>query len=142
MMASMNVGRVVAGGLLAGLIINISEFVLNEPILGEKWKEAMEAMNLQEVGTGAIGFFIVTSFVLGLLTVWMYAAMRPRLGAGPKSAMIAGLFVWLLYYGLVNVGIGLMGVFSFDLLGIVLGWSIVEMSIAAVIGCAIYKEAT
>ena len=140
-MASMNVGRVIAGGLLAGLIINISEFVLNQPILGEKWKEAMEAMNLQEVGTGAIGFFIVTSFVLGLLTVWMYAAMRPRLGAGPKSAMIAGLFVWLLYYGLVNVGIGIMGVFSFDLLGIVLGWSIVEMSIAAVIGCAIYKEA-
>ena len=140
-MASMNVGRVVAGGLVAGLVINISEFVLNEPILGEKWKEAMEAMNMQEVGTGAIGFFIVTSFVLGLLTVWMYAAMRPRLGAGPKSAMIAGLFVWLLYYGLVNVGIGLMGVFSFDLLGIVLGWSIVEMSIAAVIGCAIYKEA-
>ncbi len=141
-MASMNVGRVVAGGLLAGLIINISEFVLNQPILGEKWKEAMEAMNLQEPGTTAIGFFIVTSFVLGLLTVWMYAAMRPRLGAGPKSAMIAGLFVWLLYYGLVNVGIGLMGVFSFDLLGIVLGWSVVEMSIAAVAGCAIYKEAT
>ncbi len=140
-MASMNVGRVVAGGLLAGLIINISEFVLNEPILGVKWKEAMEAMDLQEVGTGAIGFFIATGFVLGLLTVWMYAAMRPRLGAGPKSAMIAGLFVWLLYYGLVNVGIGIMGVFSFDLLGIVLGWSIVEMSIAAVIGCAIYKEA-
>ena len=140
-MASMNVGRVVAGGLLAGLFINISEFVLNEPILGEKWKEAMEAMDLQVPGTGAIGFFIVTSFVLGLLTVWMYAAMRPRLGAGPKSAMIAGLFVWLLYYGLVNVSIGLMGVFSFDLLGIVLGWSIVEMSIAAVIGCAIYKEA-
>ncbi len=140
-MASMNVGRVVAGGLLAGLIINISEFVLNQPILGEKWKEAMEAMNLQEPGTGAIGVFIVTGFVLGLLTVWMYAAMRPRLGAGPKSAMIAGLFVWLLYYGLVNVGIGLMGVFSFDLLGIVLGWSIVEMLIAAVIGCAVYKEA-
>ena len=141
-MASMNVGRVVAGGLLAGLVINISEFVLNQPILGEKWKEAMEAMNLQEPGGAAIAFFIVTCFVLGLLTVWMYAAMRPRLGAGPKSAMIAGLFVWLLYYGLVNVGIGLMGVFSFDLLGIVLGWSIVEMSIAAVIGCAIYKEAT
>lgn len=141
-MASMNVGRVVAGGLLAGLIINISEFVLNQPILGEKWKEALEAIDLQEPGTGAIAFFIVTSFVLGLLTVWMYAAMRPRLGAGPKSAMIAGLFVWLLYYGLVNVSIGLMGVFSFDLLGIVLGWSIVEMSIAAVIGCAIYKEAT
>ncbi len=140
-MASMNLGRVVAGGLLAGLIINISEFVLNQPILGEKWKEAMEGMNLQEPGTAAIGFFIVTGFVLGLLTVWMYAAMRPRLGAGPKSAMIAGLIVWLLYYGLVNVGIGLMGVFSFDLLGIVLGWSIVEMSIAAVVGCAIYKEA-
>lgn len=140
-MASMNVGRVVAGGLVAGLIINISEFVLNQPILGQRLEEAMAKLNLEMPGGAAIGFFIVTGFVLGLLTVWMYAAMRPRLGAGPKSAMIAGLIVWLLYYGLVNVGIGIMGVFSFDLLGIVLGWSIVEMSIAAVIGCAIYKEA-
>ena len=141
-MASMNVGRVVAGGLVAGLIINISEFVLNEPVLGAKWKEAMEAMGSQVPGPGAIAFFVVASFVLGLITVWMYAAMRPRLGAGPKSAMIAGLTVWLLYYGLVNLGIGIMGVFSFDILGIVLGWSFVEMSIAAVVGCAIYKEAT
>ena len=140
-MASMNVGRVVAGGLLAGLIINISEFVLNEPILGDKWKEAMEAMNAPVPGGGEIAFFVVCGFVVGLVTVWLYAAMRPRLGAGPKSAITAGLITWLLYYGVANLSFGITGMVGWDIAGVVLGWSFVEMIIASVAGCAIYKEA-
>ena len=141
-MASMNVGRVVAGGLLAGLIITISEFVLNEPILGEKWRAAMEAMNYQEPGNAVIAFFVICGFVLGLVTVWLYAAMRPRLGAGPKSAVIAGLITWLLYYGFVNLSFGITGMFGWDIEGVVLGWTFVEMIIASVVGCAIYTEAS
>ncbi len=141
-MASMNVGRVVAGGLLAGLIINVSEFVLNEPVLGEKWKEALAAMNSPEPGTSEIAFFVICGFVLGLVTVWLYAAMRPRLGAGPKSAVTAGLIAWLLYYGVANLSFGITGMVGWDIAGVVLGWSFVEMLIASVAGCAIYKEAT
>lgn len=140
-MASMNMGRVVAGGLLAGLIITISEYVLNEPILGEKWRAAMEAMNYQEPGNAVIAFFVMCGFVLGLVTVWLYAAMRPRLGAGLKSAVIAGLITWLLYYGFVNLSFGITGMFGWDIEGVVLGWTFVEMIIASVAGCAIYKEA-
>lgn len=140
-MASMNLGRVVGGGLVAGLIINLSEYVLNDPVLGEKWKAASEAMNTPELGTAALVFYVISSFVLGLVTVWMYAAMRPRLGAGAKSAVIAGLIVWLLYYGLVHLGLGIHGIFNWDIAGVILGWSFVEMIIASVAGCAIYKEA-
>ncbi len=35
-MGKINMARVILGGLLAGLIINVGEFVLNEPILGEQ----------------------------------------------------------------------------------------------------------
>ncbi len=140
-MASMNVGRVIGGGLLAGLIINISAYVLNGPILGEKWKAASEAMNTPEQGTAAIVFYIICGFILGLAAVWIYAAMRPRLGAGAKSAVIAGLIVWLLYYCLVYLGLGIHGIFAWDIAGVVVGWSFVEMIIASVAGCAIYKEA-
>ena len=41
-MDRINYTRVVTGGLLAGLIINVGEFVLNEPILGAQWKTTME----------------------------------------------------------------------------------------------------
>ena len=140
-MASMNVGRVVAGGLLAGLVINVSEYALNDPILGDKWEAAMAAMNSPDPTTATYIFYVVSGFVLGLVTVWMYAAMRPRLGAGPKSAVTAGLIVWLLFYGLVYLGLGIPGIFGWDIVGPVLGWSFVEMIIASVAGCAIYKEA-
>ena len=41
-MGKINLGRVILGGALAGPILNIGEFVLNEPILGARWAAAME----------------------------------------------------------------------------------------------------
>ena len=40
-MDRINITRVVMGGLLAGVVINIGEFLLIEPILGEDWRAAM-----------------------------------------------------------------------------------------------------
>ncbi len=34
--------------------------------------------------------------VIGLAAVWIYAAIRPRFGAGPKTAFYAGLVSWVL----------------------------------------------
>lgn len=36
------------------------------------------------------------SFGLGIMSLWLYAALRPRYGAGPGSAIIAGSVIWLL----------------------------------------------
>ena len=37
-MARINTRGLVVGGLVAGLIINISEYILNEPVLGAAWR--------------------------------------------------------------------------------------------------------
>jgi len=34
--------------------------------------------------------------VIGLAAVWIYAGIRPRFGAGPKTAIYAGLVTWVL----------------------------------------------
>ena len=39
---------------------------------------------------------VMTGFVQGITTVCLYAAIRPRFGAGPKTAAIAGSSVWFL----------------------------------------------
>ena len=39
---------------------------------------------------------VVTGFVQGITTVCLYAAIRPRFGAGPSTAAIAGMSVWFL----------------------------------------------
>ena len=93
-MSQINVGGVVKGGLAAGVVMNISEFVLNVPVAGEQMNAELAARNLPPVATNQIAVFVVLTFVLGLFTVWLYAAIRPRFGAGPKTAIIAGVFVW------------------------------------------------
>ena len=90
---NINWARVFAGGLLAGLIINIGEFILNEPILGAEFAEVMATMNQEPPGSGAIMIFVIMGFAIGILAVWLYAAIRPRFGPGcrrgrgPRRAM-------------------------------------------------------
>jgi len=140
-MAGINGKGVIVGGLVAGLIINIGETILNIPVLGEQMDAAMKALNLPAVGGGPISVFIVGAFILGLLLVWLYAAIRPRFGAGPKTAIIAALAFWFLAYFWPSLGRGLMGLMPMKLVTIATIWGLVEIVIAALAGAAIYKEA-
>jgi hypothetical protein len=135
-----NMGRVILGGLLAGLVINIGEFVLNEPILGAEWAAAMEALNRPPVGGSAIALFVLMGFLLGIVMVWTYAAIRPRMGKGPKTAACAGLLVWFFVYLYGSVGYLAMELFPASLIIIGLIWGLIELPIAAVVGAWLYKE--
>ncbi len=139
-MGRINTGRVILGGLVAGLVINIGETILNVPIIGAESDAALQALGLEPIGGGAIAVFVAMGFLLGLLTVWLYAAMRPRFGPGPKTAVIAGLVVWVLGVVLASIGYGMLGLFPVRLLVIVAVWDLFEMPIASVAGAWLYKE--
>ncbi len=141
-MAGINLGRVVLGGLLAGLVMNIGETILNVPILGSDWEAAMESLNRSsEMGTGTLIFYIVWGFMVGIAMVWLYAAIRPRFGTGAKTAVIAGLtvwvFLWLLGFGSMAIPGGL---FPTKIIVTTLMWGIFEVPIAAVAGAWLYQE--
>ena len=140
-MAHINLKGVVIGGLLAGLIINISESILNIPVLGAQMEAALRALNLPPVGNGPIVVFLVGGFALGLILVWLYAAIRPRFGAGPKTAIIAAIVLWFLAYFWPSLGMGLMGFMPMKLLSVGVVWGLAEVIIAALAGGAVYKEA-
>ena len=69
-------GRVIAGGLAAGLIINIGETILNVPLAGEAMEQALQARNLPPVGGGAIGYFVVMCFLL-VPMAWLRSRQTP-----------------------------------------------------------------
>jgi hypothetical protein len=48
--AGIQMGRVIAGGLVAGLIVNIGETILNVPLAGAAMEQALQARNLPPVG--------------------------------------------------------------------------------------------
>ena len=140
-MAIINTRGVVLGGVVAGLVINISEYILNEPVLGAQLAAAMTEHNLPQIGGRAIAVFVILGFVAALLLVWLYAAIRPRFGPGPKTAAIAGVVVWFLGYFWCGVGYYVLGLLSAQLVTIILVWGLVEAVVAALVGGWLYSEA-
>jgi len=139
-MGRINTGRVILGGLLAGVIINIGEFMLNEVILGADWQVAMKALGKETMNSGAMVYFILAGLILGMLAVWLYAAIRPRFGAGPKTAICAGLAIWALSYLYPGIGMIGMNFFPVRFMAIGLIWGLIEAPIATLAGAWLYKE--
>lgn len=139
-MGRINAGRVILGGLLAGLIINIGEFILNEMVLKAQWESAMQALNLAPAGGSAIAVFVVGGFISGLLMVWLYAAVRPRLGTGPKTAVIVGLVVWVFGSLLALMPPLLTGMLPSKIVWTLIIWGVFEIPLAAAIGAWPYRE--
>ncbi len=139
-MSGINLGRVILGGLVAGLIINIGE-VLGNLVFADAIAEVLAATNLSiPEDPATLTIAIITGFLWGILLVFVYAAIRPRFGAGVTTAIYAALIAWvfslLFVIGLIIVGFLPTG------LAIMTGiYSLVEYGVASVAGAALYQEA-
>jgi hypothetical protein len=138
-MGKINVVRVILGGLVAGLIINISEYVLNIYVVAEESNAIMERMGLPPIGMHQIAWFLILTFVLGIVIVFLYAGLRPRFGAGAKTAVIAGVIVWLVAM-MAGVADVIIGIAPPNLLVLAGAWSLVETVVASVVGAWLYQE--
>lgn len=140
-MAHISRGRVILGGLLAGLVINIFEYITNGVILGAAWGRAMQALGRPaQFHIGAIVVFNVWGFLLGIASVWLYAAIRSRYGAGSVTALRAGLAAWIIGSFLPNLASYPMGLFPLRLLVIATIVGVVEIAAGTLAGAWLYKE--
>jgi len=139
-MGQINVGRVIAGGLLAGLVINIGETILNLFVVAAPMADALKARNLPAVGGGAIGVFVLLCFGLGIALIWLYAAIRPRYGAGPGTAIRAAAAVWWFAFVFPQIGNIMMGFFPAGVTTLVTVWGLAEVILAALAGARVYQE--
>jgi hypothetical protein len=135
-----NVGRVFVGGLLAGLITNVGEFIFNGVLFREERNQAMAAFNRPPVADGMIVWFVVFGFGVGITLVWLYAAIRPRFGAGVKTAVCAALAVWGLTYLYPTLFLIVTRLFPTELLVLHTVWRLFEAAIAGIAGAWVYSE--
>ncbi len=140
-MGQINWGRVLLGGIVVGIIIDVGEFVLHGVVLGPEWRHAMAALGrpLQET-VGNMVFYMLLGLPYGILAVWLYAAIRPRFGAGPTTALYAGFGVWVLGYLLPTLVWVPMELFPGRLVRIALLAGLVEVLVATLAGASLYKE--
>jgi hypothetical protein len=87
-------GRVLVGGLVAGLMWTLLSVVL----LGISGRDFMAAL---PGGKGAPsgnlqGFMFAANLVAGIWGTWLYAAIRAQYGSGWKTGVIAGIAWWII----------------------------------------------
>ena len=140
---AINTGKVLIGGLAAGVVLFLLDFLVNGFLLVEQNEAALTALNpalLENLeGAAIMAFFVAFDLALGIIMVWTYAATRPRFGPGPRTALMAGALVWLIIT-LMYMGQTVMGLWDW---GYFITGSVIYLIvflIAAYVGAMIYKE--
>jgi hypothetical protein len=125
--------------------MNVSEAFLHAGVLaadGAKLLEDWKRLGLElDIRPSLLFWLIGITFVLGILAVWTYAAIRPRFGAGPKTALSAGLAVWAMsyLYAAVYIDAGIV-VWPPKLTWLPVAWGLVEIPVATLLGAWVYRE--
>ena len=139
---AINTGKVMTGGLLAGVVMNVLDMTWNFTVLSSDMKAMVDQLRLDPAVLTDLSYaipWIVVDFVLGLVVVWNYAAMRPRLGPGPKTAILAGLVPYVAVTA-VLCGFATMGVFSGAMVVKGSVFALISIVVASLAGAWAYKE--
>jgi hypothetical protein len=140
-METINWRRVVLGGMVAGVVLIVLATASTVLFLGQQQlRTAVQALRPSTSGVVAPLFFVFAFLFLGILMTWWYAAILPRFGTGPKTAVIAGFAVWL-----TAVGFFLKSVAMYEPDLNVTGpmWPmlyLLMMVVSTVAGAQVYKE--
>lgn len=142
-MASINVGRVVVGGLVSGVVGNVIDGVANNTLMAQDMADLTRKFGMDPAMAQSLAAavpWIAVDFIFGFVMIFTYAAMRPRFGAGPKTAMIAALVPFLaasvVVYGFTSMGMMSMAAYWKGTIE-----ALVSTQVAALAGAALYKEA-
>jgi hypothetical protein len=140
---AMNTKKVLIGGLVAGVVMNVIDWLVNGVLLAARMKAETDAfkpgLSDQMMQGSAIIGYIVMDLILGFALVWTYAAIRPRFGPGIKTASYAALLFWILTMIFMS-GYMHMGMMSGGLWGTFAVAGLVNYLLSAWAGAKFYTE--
>lgn len=140
-MGKINVGRVLLAGIVAGLVSDALGYLVDGVLLAQRWTDGMLALGKNEFSPNEWIWFNLLGLVSGIVLIWIYAAIRPRFGAGAKTAILAGLAVWVVGVLIPNLSfMWVAGLFSKHLTVYTTSGALIETLAGAVAGAALYKE--
>ena len=143
---AINTKKVIVAGLAAGIVMNILDFLIHM-MLGDRMAADLNAFlpglgdSMATMSTNVMIGFVVMDLVIGMLLAYTYAAIRPRFGPGPKTAIIVALMYWI-FGSIMNSAFLVMGMMSRSLwltYGLIY---LVCLIIASLVAGALYKEDT
>jgi hypothetical protein len=141
-MSKLNWSRIIIGGLIATVILFLTDGFLHESLLAADWKAIYAGLGANEPQHSASGilYFVIFELGRGFISIFLYALMRQFFGPGPKTAVLAGIVAWLAFSVTGPAQFVPLQFYSNALWGKVATFQLVTSIIAAIAGAAIYKD--
>jgi len=139
---AINTSKVIVGGIVGGIVANVIDFVGNSFILGGMHQAEMTKLNpaLAVAPTGGqIAGFVVFDIIWIMTAVWIYAAIRPRFGPGPKTAVYAAVAAWLIGSSVAGF-FWMLGIFGTHLFFASAALELVNGIVSTLVGAWLYTE--
>jgi hypothetical protein len=140
-MGKINIGRVVIAGLVAGIVSDLLGFLVDGVLLAPRWADGMQNLGHAAFPPSEWIAFNMLGHIGGIVTIWIYAGIRPRFGAGVGTAVRAGIVAWLLTNMIPNLSfMWVAQLFSRHLTVFTTAGGLVEIVVGTIAGAALYKE--
>lgn len=143
-MTQINWGRLIIGGLIATVILFLTDGLFHEKLFHTYWEGVYNHLGAQEyaqVSHGmAVLYFLAFELGRGFLAILLYALMRPFHGAGPKTAVFAAVIAWLTFSVAGPAQFIPLGFYSKHLWLFVAGAQLVTSLVANLVAAWIYRD--
>jgi hypothetical protein len=141
-MSAINWRRVIAGGVAAGVVMNLMDGLTNGVLLLSAYQANSARLGLDPksmVSVAGASIFIATDFVFGILLVWLYATMSAQYGSGAATAIRAAVGMYLATMGVI-IGFAVMGVLTLFLVSQMAIAGLVTLIVGALAGSWVYRR--
>ena len=141
-MSQLNWSRIIIGGLVAAIILFLTDGFFHESVVTADWKAVYAGLGANEPqhSSSGMAYFAIFELGRGLISILIYALMRPFFKPGPKTAVLAGIVTWLAFSVTGPAQFIPLKFYSNALWGKVAAFQLVTSIIAAIAGAAIYKD--
>lgn len=99
-MTQINFGRLIIGGLIASILLFLSDGFLHEQVFKQYWEYLYQGLGATPPESGhamSMVYFFIFELGRGFGAIFIYALMRPFHGPGPKTAVFAAIAAWLAF---------------------------------------------
>lgn len=141
-MPKFNWNRLIIGGLVAAIILFLTDGFFHERVIGADWNSVYAALGAREPteSVGSLLYFAIFELGRGFIAMFLYALMRQPFKPGPKTAALVGIVSWFAFSLTGPAQFIPLGFYSHALWGKVGAFQLVTSIVATIAGAAIYKD--
>jgi hypothetical protein len=141
-MASINWFRLILGGLVAAIMMFFADGFIHERLVSADWRAVYDGLRAAEPDAhgSSMLYFALYELGRGFIAMLLYATMRTHFGAGPKTAVLAGIASWIAFSLTGPAQFIPLGFFSNALWMKVGALHLVTSIVSTIVGAAMYKD--